>query len=139
MKLTCICYWEQRGEINFCDVRYEQSLYSCRYCSGKTFCFCKDCCTKIHRHPDRRDHAPYLLSTPDNLCSEDQQLDYVMSDSMDDETAKLFRDAMMVATLAERLIAHNSNFKKKSSHTLSDLVVHRILSNVWQPHPQAHP
>ena len=55
---------EIKGGTNFCDVCYEQSLYACEDCSGKTFC--KDCCMNIHRHPDRRDHAPYILSSPDD-------------------------------------------------------------------------
>lgn len=107
-----------KGGTNYCDVCYEKSDYSCEDCSGKTFC--KDCCTKIHRHPDRHDHVPQLLDVSENpqkaSCNEESQLDYdIMADSQDDETDKLFRDSMMLATLAERFDSTQFKVSKKNN------------------------
>ena len=112
-----------KGGTNFCDVCYEKSVYACEVCSGKTFC--KECCIKIHRRPDRHDHIPYLLSdltenSPKPSCNEENQLDYDMSDSQDDETDKLFRDSMMVATLAERF--DSTQFKVFKKEAISNVL-----------------
>ena len=102
-----------KGGTNFCDVCYEKSFYAC---SGKTFC--KECCTKFHQHPDHHDHTPCLLSdlsddVPELSCNEleDNQLDYNVPDSQDDETERLFKDTVMVATLAERF--DSTQFQKE--------------------------
>ena len=50
------------------------------------------------------------------MC-EDQQIDYDMSDSMEDETDQLFRDSMMVATLAERF--NSTQFKEFQTEVIS--------------------
>ena len=103
-----------KGGAKYCDVCYEISVHACQDCSGKTFC--KECCTKVHKYPDRHDHHPKLLESPSqNTCElSENQVDHDTSDSPDEETDKLFKDSMMVATMLKGLTVHNlENFKWK--------------------------
>ena len=89
---------------NFCDICYDNAVYTCHDCCNKMFC--TGCCTKIHQHPNRQEHnISYTLLTSSHenntelTCDEESSMDYDTPSSQDDETDRL---SMMVATLAER-------------------------------------
>lgn len=49
------------GGGNFCDICYDNAVYTCPDCSNKMFC--TDRCTKIHQHPNRQEHNHTLLTS----------------------------------------------------------------------------
>ena len=109
-----------------CDVCYENGEYMCQDCEGKFFC--GDCCTKIHKHPDRRAHSPKLVTNNEHCTevsaarSEEDEIlnmdDYDISDTP--ETSLAFEEANMVMTLAERF--NLTRFKQYQKEVIQALL-----------------
>ena len=99
-----------------CDMcYYEPGNYSCSECSQ---IYCKDCSTKVHKHPQRQHHTPEFIpecdTTPESndlpLAMDSQSATCVSSQSSDTDygfndspsTSLLLEQATMSMTLAEK-------------------------------------
>lgn len=103
-----------KGGANQCDICYENGDFHCEQCQQT---FCRDCCLRFHKHPNRVTHTPKLITKPNDATStscspepeivsndsgiqEDNCDDYDIADSPN--TSSAFMEASMIMTLAEK-------------------------------------
>ena len=93
-----------KGGAGECDICYSLGEYICDQCNNQVTC--KECCDRIHRHPNRVNHNPLLLietSSKPNHSSSSLSVDSFSDDEFSSSPSLniSFEHAARIATLAE--------------------------------------
>ena len=110
-----------KGGAGECDICYSLGEYICDQCNNQVTC--KECCDRIHRHPNRVNHNPLLLietSSKPNHSSSSLSVDSFSDDEFSSSPSLniSFEHAARIATLAESFsLTCFSDFQSKVIHS----------------------
>lgn len=117
-----------KGGTTPCDICYSPGELMCPDCNQT---HCRDCSTKMHKHPSRQHHSPTQIPQPstsnicttDSITTEDSLLDLSSQSTSDFEygledspnTSHFFEQAAMAMTLAEKFnLTKFRNYQKRA-------------------------
>lgn len=91
-----------KGGCERCDLCFDVAELHCAFCPSGSQTMCKTCFNCFHMHPERKLHTPTQLHVSTN--NEKYEFD-LQEDSQDEfvNSANVFEEAMLVATLAEKI------------------------------------
>ena len=108
------------GGITPCDMCYERGNYSCSD-YGKVYC--KDCSTKVHKHPQRQHHTPKFIQESDTTPeSNDILVDSDVSDSSQSSNCDYsFNDSPNTSLLFDEIDERDDEYSGNSAAQQSKL------------------